>query len=127
MVRFLLRILIFLVSAALGLLVAWWLLPEMHVTVEGFFVTVVVFAIVQSILTPFLASIASRNARAFLGGVGLVATFLGLLVAALLPGGLTIDDWRTWVLATLVVWLVTATATFLLPLFLIKKKVKSTR
>lgn len=127
MIRFLIRTAIFLVSAALGLLVAFWLLPNFHLTLEGFFIVVVVFAVIQSILTPFLAKITARYAPAFLGGIGLLSTFVALLVAAIIPGGLGVSDWRTWILATLVVWLVTALATFFLPLIFLREKVSRAR
>ncbi len=127
MVRFLIRAAIFLASAAIGLLCAALLLPEVSLSGEGFVIVIVVFAIVQSILGPFLFKIASQNARAFLGGIGLVATFIALLVANLIPGGITITGWRTWILCTLVVWLVTAVASFFLPILFLKKKVVRAR
>lgn len=37
--------------------------------------------------------------------------------------GLSITGWRTWILASLVVWLVTALATVLLPMFLLKDEI----
>jgi MFS family permease len=123
MIRFLIRAAIFVASAALGLLFAAWLLPEVSLTLEGFLIGVVVFALAQSILAPFLAKMAARNAPAFLGGIGLVSTFVALLVASLITGGLTISGWRAWVLGTMIVWLVTALATFLLPLIFLRKKV----
>ncbi|MDF3313009.1 phage holin family protein [Rhodococcus sp. T2V] len=125
MIRFLLRAVIFLGSAAIGLVVAVWLLPEMTVTTTGFVTAVVVFAIAQSVLAPFLAQVVARNAPAFLGGIGLVSTFVALVIASVV-GGVQISGWRTWVLATLVVWLVTAVATFLLPFVLLKKKSTAT-
>ena len=63
---------------------------------------------VQGVLSPFIAKITARHARAFLGGVGLVSTYLALLVASLFAGGLIISGWQTWILATMVVWLVTS-------------------
>jgi hypothetical protein len=127
MVRLLIRIAIFLVAAALGLLVASWLLPGFGLTAEGFLITIIVFAIVQGVLAPFIAKVASQHARAFLGGVGLVATFVALLIASLFTGGLVISGWQTWILATMVVWLVTSLATFLLPMVFLKKKVAAVR
>ncbi|WP_345761017.1 phage holin family protein [Diaminobutyricibacter sp. McL0608] len=127
MVRLLIRIAIFLVSAALGLLVASWLLPGFGLTAEGFLITIVVFAVVQGVLSPFIAKIAAQHARAFLGGVGLVSTFVALLIASLFAGGLNISGWQTWILATMVVWLVTSLATFFLPMVFLKKKVVAVR
>jgi hypothetical protein len=61
---------------------------------------------------------------AFLGGVGLVSTFVALLIASVVASGLVITGWQTWLLATLVVWLVTALATVTLPLLFLRRVVK---
>lgn len=121
MIRFLLRTLIFLASAALGLIAANVLLDDFSVTTSGFVVTVVVFAVIQSVLAPFIAKMVSRYAPAFLGGIGLLASYVALLVASLVGSSLTIVGASTWVLATIIVWLVTALATFLLPFVLLRK------
>ncbi len=121
MIRLLLRTVIFLGSAAVGLLVASWVLDDVRVSTSGFLTAVVVFAVVQSVLTPFIAKVARRNAPAFLGGVGLISTLVALLVAAGLTDGLSISGVQTWILATLVVWLATALATMLLPIALLKR------
>jgi len=120
MIRILLRALIFLLSAALGLWVASLVLPDLTLTASGFVTAAVVFAVAQSVLSPFLAKVIARGAPAFLGGIGLVSTFVALWIASLFPGGLTITGWQTWILAALVVWLVTAAATLLLPLVFLR-------
>lgn len=125
MVRFLLRIAIFLGSSAIGLLVAAWLVPGVSVSAWGFITAVVIFAVAQAILSPFFLKMASRYASAFLGGIGLVSTLVALLLASVLTHGLTIRGIGSWIGATVVVWLVTAVATVLLPALFIKKKVAS--
>lgn len=128
MVRILVRAAVFLGSAAIGLLVASLLIEGVSVTASGFVITAVIYAVVQSIIAPFLTTVAMANARAFLGGIGLVAAFVALLVASLVGSSLTITGGvSTWVLASLVVWLVTAVATLLLPLALVKAGVQSAR
>jgi len=127
MVRLLIRAAIFVVTAALGLLVAMWLLPDVHLSTSGFITAVLVFAIAQSVLAPFIFKMAHRYAPAVLGGIGLVSTFVALLIASLFPGGLTINGVVTWVLATLVVWVVTALGAWLLPLIFLKKRVEERR
>ena len=121
MIRILLRALIFLLSAALGLWVASLVLEDLTLTPSGFLTAVVVFAVAQSVLSPFLAKVVARGAPAFLGGIGLVSSFVALWLASLFPGGLTIAGWQTWILAALVVWLVTALSTLLLPLLLLRE------
>ncbi|TFC80572.1 hypothetical protein E3T23_08440 [Cryobacterium cheniae] len=124
MVRLLIRTVIFLGSAALGLGVASLVLDGFTLTWQGFLVTVLVFAAAQTILSPFIVKLTARNAPAFLGGVGLVSTFVALLVASVVANGLVITGWQTWILATLVVWLVTAVATVTLPLLFLRKAVQ---
>lgn len=127
MVRFLISAVIFLGSAALGLWVASLVLEDFVLTWQGFLVTVLVFAAAQSVLSPFIAKMTARSAPAFLGGIGLVSTFVALLIASLIGDGLEISGWQTWVLATLIVWLVTALATVLLPLIFVRKAIDKRR
>ncbi len=127
MIRFVVRAAIFLVSAAIGLLVAMWTLDKMSIDAGSFLLVVVVFAVLQSVLAPFLAKTAARNAPALLGGIGLVTTFVSLLITALVTDGLSIDGASTWLLASLIVWLVTMVATLLLPFVLVKAGIESAR
>ncbi|MDT5150675.1 MAG: hypothetical protein QOI01_2408 [Mycobacterium sp.] len=123
MIRFLLRVVVFLGSSAIGLLVASWLVPGVTVRPLAFITAVVIFTIAQAILSPFFLKMASRYASAFLGGIGLVSTLAALILASLLTHGLSIRGIGSWVAATVVVWLVTAVATLVLPMLILKKKV----
>lgn len=131
MIAFVIRSIIFVVSAALGLLVADWVLPGFQIQWNewwGFVVCVLIFAVLQSVLAPWIAKMARRYAPALLGGIGIVSTFVALLVVVLLPiGGLRITDAISWVLAPVVVWLITALATLFLPMIFLKKKVVEAR
>ncbi|MGB3353149.1 MAG: phage holin family protein [Mycobacterium sp.] len=126
MIRFLLRVAVFLGSSAIGLLVADWLVPGVSVSVWGFVAAVVIFTVAQAILSPFFLKMASRYASAFLGGIGLVSTFVALLLASLLSNGLSIRGIGSWVAATVLVWLVTAVATVVLPVLLLREKKTAT-
>ena len=123
MVRLFLRAAVFLGSSAIGLLVAAWLVPGMSVSVSGFIVAVVVFSTAQAILSPFILKMASRYASSFLGGIGLLSTLIALVLASVLTHGLTIRGIGSWISATVLVWLVTAVATLILPVLVIGKKV----
>ncbi len=125
MIRFLLRVAIFLGSSAIGLLVAWGLVPGFEVRPLGFITAVVIFTVAQAILSPFFLKMASRYASAFLGGIGLVSTFVALFLASLLANGISIRGIGAWIAATVLVWLVTALATFVLPMVILKKKAGS--
>ena len=128
MIRFLVRTAVFLVSAAVGLLVTAWLVDGFDVSAGGFLTAVVLFAVIQSVLAPFIAKVTARNASALLGGVGLLSTFVALWLTALLGDALTIDGGAsTWIAATVIVWLATALATLLLPLILVKVGIEAAR
>ena len=127
MIRLLIRLVVFLVSAAIGLLVAAALLDGVTLHTSGFVVVVVVYALVQSIISPFLVKVAAKNATAFLGGIGLVSALVALIVATLIGDGLEISGVGTWIAAAVIVWLVTAIATLMLPWMLVKAGVESAR
>jgi hypothetical protein len=96
--------------------------PGVSVSVSGFITAVVIFTVAQAILSPFFLKMASRYASAFLGGIGLVSTLAALILASVFTNGLSIRGIGSWVAATVLVWLVTALATLLLPMLLLKKK-----
>ena len=122
MIRFLIRAAIFVLSAALGLWVASLLLEGFVLSWEGFLIAVIVFAVAQSVLAPFVFKVARRYSPALLGGIGLISTFVALLIATLFTGGLAISGFVAWSIGTLIVWLVTALGGWLLPLWWLKEK-----
>ena len=131
MITFLIRAAIFVVSAALGLIVADLILPGFYLHWNdwwGFVLAVVIFAVLQSILAPWIFKIARRHASALVGGIGLLSTFVALLIAVIVPAaGIGIDGPVAWIVGTLIVWLVTALATWLLPPLFIKKRLTERR
>lgn len=131
MLTLVIRALIFLFSAFLGLVAADLLLPGFTLHWDdwwGILLAVVIFAVLQSILAPWLFKITRRHANALIGGIGLLSTFVALLIAVLIPAaGIGIDGPVAWIIGTLVVWLVTALATWLLPPLFIKKNVADRR
>lgn len=131
MINFLIRAVIFVVSAAVGLIAADLILPGFHIDWSdwwGFVLAVVIFAVIQSVLAPWILKITRRHAPALLGGIGIIATFVAILVVVLIPrAGLTISEPVAWFLAPVIVWIVTALATWLLPPLFIKKKVADRR
>jgi hypothetical protein len=130
-IRFLIRAAIWLVSAFLGLVVADLLLQGFFLHWDnwwGVLLAVVIFAILQSVLAPWILKMAHRFAPAFLGGIGLLSTFLALLIAVLIPAaGIGIDGPVAWIVGTLIVWLITALATWLLPGVFLKNRVQGRR
>jgi hypothetical protein len=130
-ITFLIRAAIFLVSAFIGLVAADLILPGFSLHWNdwwGILLAVVIFAVLQSILAPWLLRVTRRHAEAFIGGVGLLSTFVALLIAVLIPAaGIGIDGAVAWIVGTLIVWLATALATWLLPPLFIKKRVSDRR
>jgi hypothetical protein len=59
-------------------------------------------------------------------GIHLLATFLGLLITTSVSGGLKIEGVKTWLLATLIVWLAALLADLILPVLLVWKAVDQT-
>ncbi|MFB4353789.1 phage holin family protein [Microbacterium sp. LS_15] len=125
MITFLLRAVMYLASAALGLIVADLLLDGFRIQWDrwwGFVVCIVVFAIVQSILAPIASRLADRYAPVLMGGIGIISTLVALVVVVLLPvGGLRIVDASGWLLGALIVWIITALGSVLLPRLFLKK------
>jgi len=127
MIRLLIRAAVFLVSAAVGVIVADQLLGDFEVTASGFVLTIVIFALAQTILQPFVFKVVRRNAEAFLGGVGIVSTLVALFLATLFGDAITINGLGTWFLAAVIIWFASAIASFLLPWILLKAGVQEAR
>lgn len=128
MIRFLVSAVLFFAAAAVGLLVANVALEDVTVTsAVSFFTAVLVFAVIQAVIAPFLLKVTRKHATALMGGVGLLATLVALLTATLVSEGLTITGFQTWVFATLIVWLVTMIASWVLPLIFVKRAVERRR
>lgn len=124
MIRFLIYAAIFLGSAALALWLTGIVLEDFSITLEALIVAAVIFAVIQALLSPFILKMTARYASAFIGGVGLLSTFIALWLTSIFVDGLEITGGAvTWVLATLMVWLITALATWVLPMIFIKKAV----
>ena len=106
MPRFLLGWLLGLGGNALGLLLATLILPADQFdinSVSGFFVSLIVFAILSGLFTWLVLKFLIRNAGSIVALTGLLATFLALLVTSLFTDGLDINGWG-WVWGTLIVW-----------------------
>lgn len=121
----------YVVSAGIGLIVADLLLPGFEIEWDkwwGFVICIVIFAVLQSVLAPWASKLADRYAPVLLGGIGIFSTLIALVVVVLLPiGGLRITDLAGWLLGSVIVWLITALGSILLPMIFLKKKVQQRR
>ena len=122
-IRSLVRTVIVLIGNAVGLIVASLLFDGFHIDVTGFIFSLIVFTVAVALLTPFLTNAMQRGRSnsAAVGGVALISTFLALLVTDLFTDGLNIDGIGTWVGSTVVVWLASLLAVFILPFLGLRK------
>lgn len=128
MVRFLVNAAVYMVAAAIGLLVADAALGDLTVEYpSGFVVAVLVFGVTQAIITPFVESVTEKGAAVLGGAVGLISAFVALFVTAVVTGGLSLGGLSTWFVAALIVWLVSLVATLILTLTVAKRFVKQVR
>ena len=125
MIRWLLSALLYLAANALGLWIADLVLDDMTLTGSAFITAVLIFTLVEVLVSPLLTQMALTGSGALRGSVALVATFVGLLVTTLVNDGLTIDGTTTWILATIIVWLAALLAGLILPLIFVKKAVEN--
>ncbi|MFK4760605.1 hypothetical protein ACI3KS_06690 [Microbacterium sp. ZW T5_45] len=126
MITFLIRSALYLASAGIGLIVADLLLDGFRIQWDrwwGFVICIVIFAVLQSVLAPVASKLADRYAPVLMGGIGIVSTLIALVIVVLLPiGGLRIVDATGWLLGAVIVWLVTAIGSALLPMLFLKRK-----
>ncbi len=117
----LLRAVVLLISWAIGLLVAAWVVPGVSVSVLGFIVAVLLFSVAQEMLSLPILRLPRAYASLLLGGTGLVLTVVALSLASVLTHGLTIRGTASWFAATIVVWLVTTLGAISLPEALVRE------
>lgn len=127
MIRFLVRTAIVLLGNAVGLIVASVAFSGFQLDAVSFVEALVIFTIAFAVLTPFIASTLRRNqsSSAALGGVALISTFAALLITDLVSDGLSISGIGTWIGATVVVWLASMIAIWILPFLGLKKYLES--
>jgi hypothetical protein len=122
----LLRAVVLLVSWAIGLLVAGWVVPGVSLSASGFIVAVVLFSAAQATLSRLIVKLPRAYASLLLGGTGLALTLVALILASALTSGLTIPGVAAWVATTIVVWLVTTVGAISLPEVLVRDAAGST-
>jgi hypothetical protein len=113
--QILFRAILLLGSWAIGLLVAARVVPGVSLSVSGFIVAVVVFAVAQATLSLLILKLPHGYASLLLGGTGLALTVFALILATAETHGFTIRGMASWVATTLVVWLVTTIGAVSLP------------
>ena len=122
MIRMLVRIGMFLASSAIGLLAADLLLERVNLKVGSFFIVVALFTVLQALVAPGCAKLMRRNSDALVSMVGLASTVVALVIATLISDGLSIRGIGTWIWASLIVWVITAAATYFIPKLVVRTK-----
>ena len=121
MIRLTARTIISLIADAIALIVGTLVLPDMSLSAGSFVIAVLIFAGADMLLEPLLRQFAMKNAPTLLGSTALFSAMLSLIITSLISDGLRISGAVTWVLATIIVWLVAVAARVLLPLVMFKK------
>jgi hypothetical protein len=122
-IRFIVRTAIVLLGNAVGLIVASLVFDDFSIDVTGFIVSLIIFTVSVALMTPFLASTMRRNqsSSSAMGGVALISTFVALLITDVFTDGVSISGIGTWIGATVVVWVGSLLAVFILPYLGLKK------
>jgi len=123
------RTAIALIGNAVGLIVASLVFDGFDIDVTGFIFSLIVFTVAVALFTPFLmnAMQRGRSNSAAIGGVALISTFLALLVTDLFTDGLNINGIGTWIGSTVIVWLSSLLAVFILPFLGLRKYLEDRR
>ena len=128
MIRFLIRLVIWFLAALIGIIAADLLLSGFSVSGWTSYVFVAaIYAVIQSLIAPLMNQYTERNAKMFMGGVGIFSTLIALIVTNLISGALTISGIGTWIAAAIIVWLFGALAAWILPFFIVKRVVNERR
>ena len=127
MPRFLIQIVVNLLTATIAVIVAGAVIDGVTVRPAGIVTAVAVFVVANALFTPFVLKMAHRYAPAAIGGIGLIATLIALLITTAMGDALTITGFMAWVLATLLVWVITAIGGWAVMAWWMKKRVAARR
>ncbi len=127
MLRFIAQTTLAVLANAIGLIIASVLIDGFSIDSVAFVIAVLIFTGTSTLLGPFIALQAKRNAPYLLGGIALVTTLVSLIITNLVSEGISISGLSSWVAATFVVWLFGVLASVILPLFLFKKTLEGVK
>ena len=127
MVRTLIKIALTIVGNAIGLLVVWLLLDDVHIEFSGFILALLIFTVAELVLEPLIEKLISEHAEKLRFVTSLVTTYLALLITDVVSDGLNITGVTTWILATLIVWVAVMLASVILTFLFARKVVKEVR
>jgi hypothetical protein len=106
---------LYLLCNGAGLLLATLLLPGFQVSWTAFVVAVLMMSVALAVISPVVRKAAEKRAPQLMGGIALIAILLSLLVTSLLVQGVQISGLGSWIGGTVLVWIGSLVASFLLP------------
>ena len=118
---------LYLLCNAAGLFLASLLLTGFRISWTAFFVAVLLMSAVLALVAPAARRIAEKRAPQLMGGISLVAIFVSLLVTSLLVPGMQIAGVTSWVAGTVIVWIGSLVASFLLPAVVFRDRAAASR
>ncbi|PSL16571.1 phage holin family protein [Shimia abyssi] len=104
-----------LLANAIGLLLASLLLDGFSIAPLALIIVTVIFTVALMIITPIIRKVSEKNMPSLLGGLSLIAIFVGLLVTQPFVAGFTIGGTANLLAATLLVWIGVLIAGVVLP------------
>lgn len=108
-------VVIYLLCNGAGLLLATLFLTGFRISWSAFFFAVILMSVALAVIAPIARRVAERRAPQLMGGISLVAILLSLLVTSLIIPGVQIAGIGTWIAGTVLVWIGSLVASFLLP------------
>jgi uncharacterized membrane protein YvlD (DUF360 family) len=120
LISFVIRVAVALVALAVAELV----LDDFSISLIGYPVVAVIFALVSVVVRPALDRLFEDRAGPSAVFAGLAAAFVALLVTNLVTDSLEISGASTWVLATVIVWIAGLAADLLLGGFLRRRMIR---
>jgi hypothetical protein len=112
--RLVARLVVSVVTAFFALLLAALLLDDFRIDAVAFPLVLGIFVLVILVARPALETVIDENLQWAASFVGLVASFVSLVITDILSDDLEIEGITTWVLASLIVWLGAIVADLLL-------------
>ena len=119
-VRLALSIVSTIIANAAGLLLATFLLTGFTIDAVSLVVVLLVFSWVMILTGPLVTKVAVTSMPQIRGSISLVSALLGLKITEWLMPGFDIGGLSNWLAATLLVWLGSQMAEFLIPIHVFK-------
>jgi len=120
MIRWLISLILGFFANAIGLWVTSIFLEGFEISGSAFLIAVIIFTVCTAILGPFISKVAFTKASFLMGGIGLVNTFVALLITSLISDGIMINGIETWLIATVMVWFFSMIGNVILPFIIFK-------